>query len=148
MMKYLKLIVFLLIITIAETANATSYVVDTPILNVRSCAGTNCKIIGKLTQGDAVNSIQDYGEWIEIETENGSGYVIKRALKKDNTIVSVIILMFICLLLFFIYMLPARIASNNKNASKIYIVNLILGWIPAIWLILLLAALIGERKEN
>ena len=147
MMKYLKLIVFLLIIAIGGTASAASYV-DTPILNVRSCAGTNCKIIGKLTQGDTVNSIQDYGEWIEIETENGSGYVIKRALKKDNTIVSVIILMFICLLLFFIYMLPAKIASNNKNASKIYIVNLILGWIPAIWLILLLAALIGERKEN
>ena len=95
-----------------------------------------------------MNSIQDYGEWIEIETENGLGYVIKRALNKDNTMVSVVILMFICLLLFFIYMLPARIASNNKNASKIYIVNLILGWIPAIWLILLLAALIGERKEN
>ena len=147
-MKYLKLIVFLLIIVIGRTANAESYVVDTSVLNIRSCAGTNCKIIGKLTKGDAVNSIQDHGEWIEIETENGSGYVIKKALSEDNTITSVIILVFILWLLFFIYMLPAKIASNNKNANKIYKVNLFLGWIPVIWLILLLAALVGESKED
>lgn len=147
-MKYLKLIAFLLVITICRTANAESYTVDTPVLNVRSCAGTNCKIIGKLTKGDAVNSIQDHGEWIEIETENGSGYVIKKALSEDNTITSIIILVFVLWLLFFIYMLPAKIASNNKNASKVYKVNLFLGWIPVIWLILLLAALIGESKED
>ena len=145
-MKYL--IVFLLIITANRTANAESYTVDTPVLNVRSCAGTNCKIIGKLTEGNTVNSIQDHGEWIEIETENGSGYVIKKALSEDNTITSIIILVFVLWLLFFIYMLPAKIASNNKNASKVYKVNLFLGWIPVIWLILLLAALIGESKED
>ena len=147
-MKYLKLIAFLLVITICRTANAESYTVDTPVLNVRSCAGTNCKIIGKLTEGNTVNSIQDHGEWIEIETENGSGYVIKKALSEDNTITSIIILVFVLWLLFFIYMLPAKIASNNKNASKVYKVNLFLGWIPVIWLILLLAALIGESKED
>lgn len=145
-MKYL--IAFLLIITASLTANAESYIVDTPVLNIRSCAGTNCKIIGKLAEGDAINSIQDHGEWIEIETENGSGYVIKKALGEDNTITSVIILVFILWLLFFIYMLPAKIASNNKNANKIYKVNLFLGWIPVIWLILLLAALVGESKED
>ena len=147
-MKYLKLIAFLLVITICRTAHAESYTVDTPVLNVRSCAGTNCKIIGKLTEGNTVNSIQDHGEWIEIETENGSGYVIKKALSEDNTITSIIILVFVLWLLFFIYMLPAKIASNNKNASKVYKVNLFLGWIPVIWLILLLAALIGESKED
>lgn len=77
-MKYLELIVVLLIITVCRTAYAESYVVDTPVLNVRSCAGTNCKIIGKLTEGNTVNSIQEHGEWVEIETENGSGYVIKK----------------------------------------------------------------------
>lgn len=77
-MKYLKLIVFLLIIVVAQITNAGSYIVDTPVLNVRSCAGTNCKIIGKLTEGNTVNSIQEHGEWVEIETENGSGYVIKK----------------------------------------------------------------------
>lgn len=151
-MKYLKLIAFLLVITICRTANAESYTVDTPVLNVRSCAGTNCKIIGKLTKGDAVNSIQDHGEWIEIETENGSGYVIKKALADDASILSVIGVFILIILglwfLFFMYFLPSRVAADNKNANKIYHVNLFLGWIPVIWLILLLAALIGESKED
>ncbi len=147
-MKYLKLIVFLLIIVVAQIANTGKYIVDTPVLNVRSCAGTNCKIIGKLTDGDTANSIRDHGEWIEIETENGSGYVIKNALIEDNTVSSVIILIFVLWLVFFFYMLPTKIAANNKNANKIYKMNLFLGWIPIIWLVLLLAALIGENRED
>lgn len=147
-MKYLKLIVFLLIIVVAQITNAGSYVVDTPVLNIRSCAGTNCKIIGKLLEGKTVEVIQDNGEWVEIKTENGSGYVIKNALSEDNTAVSVIIFIFVLWLAFFIYMLPAKIASDNKNADKIYKVNLFLGWVPVIWLVLLLAALIGESRED
>lgn len=147
-MKYLKLIVFLLIIVVAQITNAGSYVVDTPVLNIRSCAGTNCKIIGKLLEGKTVEVIQDNGEWVEIKTENGSGYVIKNALSEDNTAVSVIIFIFVLWLVFFIYMLPAKIASDNKNADKIYKVNLFLGWVPVIWLVLLLAALIGESRED
>lgn len=107
-MRYLKLIVFFLTITVCRTTYAESYIVDTPVLNVRSCAGTNCKIIGKLTEGDVVNSIQDHGEWFEIETENGSGYVIKEVLSEDNTITSIVMLVFVLWLLFFIYMLPAK----------------------------------------
>lgn len=147
-MKYLKLIVFFLLISLSQPANAKSYIVDTPVLNVRSCAGTDCKIIERLAEGDYVNSIQEHGEWVEIEMGNGTGYVIKKALREDNTIVSVIILVLILWLVFFIYMLPAKIAANNKNASKIYKVNLFLGWIPLIWLILFVAALIGESKED
>ena len=144
MMKYLKLVAFLLLILTSQKVNAESYIVDTPVLNVRSCAGTNCKIIGK----DSVVSIKDDGEWVEIKTENGSGYVIKKALSEDNTIISVIVLVFVLWLVFFIYMLPAKIAASNKNASKIYKVNLFLGWIPVTWVVLLLAALIGESKED
>ena len=151
-MKYLKLIVFLLIIVVAQITNAGSYIVDTPVLNVRSCAGTNCKIIGKLTEGNTVNSIQEHGEWVEIETENGSGYVIKKALADDASILSVIGVFILIILglwfLFFMYFLPSRVAADNKNANKIYHLNLFLGWIPIIWLILLLAALIGESKED
>ena len=146
--KYLKLVAFLLLILTSQKVNAESYIVDTPVLNVRSCAGTNCKIIGKLVEGDSVVSIKDDGEWVEIKTENGSGYVIKKALSEDNTIISVIVLVFVLWLVFFIYMLPAKIAASNKNASKIYKVNLFLGWIPVTWVVLLLAALIGESKED
>lgn len=151
-MKDLKLIVFLLLIAICRTANAESYIVDTPVLNVRSCAGTNCKIIGKLTEGDAVNSIQDHGEWVEIEIDNTSGYVIKRALANDNSVafflVSILVFLPLLWLLIVIYLFPARIAADNKNANKVYKVNLFLGWVPIIWLILLFAALIGENKED
>ena len=73
---------------------------------------------------------------------------MKKALSEDNTIISVIVLVFVLWLVFFIYMLPAKIAASNKNASKIYKVNLFLGWIPVIWVVLLLAALIGENKED
>lgn len=135
-------------IAIAKIAYAETYTVDTPVLNIRSCAGTNCKIVGKLTEGDTVNSIQDYGDWIKIELNTGSGYVIKKALSKNNTVISVIILAFVLWLVLFIYMLPSKIAANNKNANKIYKVNLFLGWIPVIWLILLLAALVGEDKKD
>ena len=151
-MKYLELIVFLLIIVVAQITNAGSYIVDTPVLNVRSCAGTNCKIIGKLTEGNTVNSIQEHGEWVEIETENGSGYVIKKALADDASILSVIGVFILIILglwfLFFMYFLPSRVAADNKNANKIYHVNLFLGWVPVIWLVLLLAALIGESRED
>lgn len=148
-MKYLKLIVFLLIITVGQIANAKSYIVDTPVLNVRSCAGTNCKIVRRLTKGDAVNSIQNHGEWVEIKTENGSGYVIKKALKEDNTVISVIVLVFVLGLIFFIYMLPAKIiVANNENANEIYIVNLLLGWIPQIWFILFVVALFEHRRKK
>ena len=148
MMKCLKLIIFLLIIVIDKAVTADNYFVNTPVLNVRSCAGTNCKIIGKLTEGDSINYLQDHGEWIRIETESGSGYVIKRALSKNHTFFSIVILVFILWLAFFVYMLPAKIAANNKNAGKIYAVNLFLGWVPVIWLTLFVAALIGENRED
>ena len=154
-MRYLKLIIFFLIITACRTTYAESYIVDAPVLNVRSCAGTNCQIIRKLTKGDTIVSIKDDGKWVEIKTENGSGYVIKKALSEDNTLIYMenymiffVMLFFVIWFVFFNYMLPAKIASDNKNFIKIYKVNLFLGWIPVIWLILLLAALIGESNED
>lgn len=151
-MKYVKLIICLLIIMVDQTAHAKSYIVDTPVLNVRSCAGTNSKIIGKLTEGDTIVSIKDDGEWVEITTENGSGYVIKTALREYNPDIEgvfyVMVAIFFLWFVWCIYMLPAKVAAENKNAGKIYKINLFLGWIPFIWLILLFAALIGERKEN
>lgn len=83
-MNWLKYFLLIFIFLTTQKAFAEEYVVDTPVLNIRSCAGTDCKIIGKLTEGEYVNSIQDTGEWVEISTENGQGYVIKRALSKET----------------------------------------------------------------
>lgn len=91
-----------------------------------------------------------------ISTENGQGYVIKRALSKETSnIVSlfsglgsfIFIGLIICFFIF-IYLLPSKVAANNKNADKVFWVNLFLGWIPFIWLILLLAALLGDSRED
>lgn len=145
-MKYFKLIILFLIIAIVQTANTRKYIVNTPVLNVRSCAGTNCKIIEKLTEKNAVNSIQDHGKWVEIKTENVSGYVIKKALKKDNSVIFAIVLAVVLWLIFFIYMLPSKMANNHKNAGTILIINIFLGWIPIIWLILFAISLRKCKK--
>ena len=154
-MNYLKLFLFVSFIFCAHIANAENYIVEVPTLNIRSCAGTNCEIIGKLTEGNIVKPIQDFGEWLEIETENGSGYVIKRAITKkdltkelDSSFASIFILLLVIGVIVFIYMLPSKLASGNKNAKKVFYVNIFLGWIPIIWIILLVAALIGEAKEQ
>ena len=153
-LKYFLLVLFVFLMT--QKTFAVEYIVDTPVLNVRSCAGTDCKIIARLTEGEYVNSINDNGEWVEISIDNSSGYVIKRALRKeisstDTTSTGNGSILLICLgicFLIFIYLLPSKVAANNKNADKIYWVNLFLGWIPFIWLALLLAALLGDSRED
>ena len=111
-----------------------------------------CKIIGKITNGTHVNSVKDHGEWIEIEREKGTGFVIKNALVEEISTETMIIYIVIAIIaiwiLLFFYMLPAKIAKNNKNANKIYMTNLFLGWMPLIWLIVLICALTGEAKEE
>lgn len=155
-MKYIKFIVFLYIVFITHTVSASNYIVNASSLNIRSCAGIHCQIIGKLTKGNIIDATQEHGEWIEIKTESGSGYVTKKYLKKENPpirktaniIIYATIIITAIYIFLLIYMLPSKIASKNKNARKVYVVNLFLGWIPVIWLILLLAALLGESDEN
>lgn len=154
-MYYLKLIFFCLTLFVCNLAHAETYYVNTEVLNLRSCEGTDCKILGKLTSGEAVELLEDKGEWVKVQTDIGEGFVIKRSLTTETQGTSVgeiifsilLFILFVWIALFF-YLLPARIATNNKNADKIYRVNLFLGWIPIIWLILFVAALIGESREE
>lgn len=155
-LKYIKFIVFLYIVFITHTVSASNYIVNASSLNIRSCAGTHCQIIGKLTKGNIIDAIQEHGEWIEIKTESGMGYVTKKFLKEENPpirktvniIIYATIIITAIYIFLLIYMLPSKLASNNKNARKVYVVNLFFGWIPVIWLILLLAALVGESDES
>lgn len=151
-MKYIKLFVFFISLSICSLAQAEIYRVDASVLNVRSCASTSCEIVGKLVSEDSVNVTQDMGEWVEIETTDGPGYVIKSALSADDDIATgffyIIFFLLVIWGVLFIYLLPAKLATNNKNARRVFWVNLFLGWIPLIWLILLLAALVGESKDK
>lgn len=154
-MKYLKVFLFLCALAISGNAFAETYYVNTEVLNLRSCEGTDCKILGKLTSGEAVELLEDKGEWVKVQTDKGEGFVIKRSLTTESSdtgigeiVLNIVFLGVILWIVIFIYLLPSRLAANNKNANKIYKVNLFLGWIPIIWLILFVAALIGESKDN
>ena len=155
-MKYLQILILSLILFCSRFANAETYYVNTEVLNLRSCEGTHCEILGKLTSGDVVEVLNDKGEWVNVRTDKGEGFVIKRSLTTESysvggivdIVVGAVIIVFILWLVWFFYFLPSRIASGNKNADKVYRVNLLLGWIPIIWLLILFAALIGENKED
>ena len=152
-MKYLQILILSLILFCSRFANAETYYVNTEVLNLRSCEGTKCEILGKLTSGEAVEVIKDNGEWVKVQTNKGEGFVIKRSLTTQSSgigeiIVGVFILALVLWIVWFFYFLPSRIAAGNKNANKVYRVNLLLGWIPIIWLLVLFAALIGENKED
>ena len=149
----MKKLVFLLFLMFCSIAHAETYYVNTEVLNLRSCEGTHCEILGKLTSGEAVEVIKDNGEWVKVQTEKGDGFVIKRSLTTESSgivdiAVGVFILALVLWIVWFFYFLPSRIAAGNKNANKVYRVNLLLGWIPIIWLLLLFAALIGENRED
>ena len=155
-MKYLQILILFLTLFCSKFATAETYYVNTDVLNLRSCEGTNCKILGKLTSGETVEVIKDNGEWVKVQTDKGDGFVIKRSLTTQSSgidgivdvVIGALVVAFILWFVWFFYFLPSRIAAGNKNADKVYRVNLLLGWIPIIWLLLLFAALIGENKED
>ncbi|MGL5329500.1 MAG: SH3 domain-containing protein [Peptostreptococcaceae bacterium] len=75
----------------AIEANASSTgVVNTSALNVRSGAGTNHSIIGKLYKGDKVDILESSGGWYKIKLSNGktgwssSQYIDKVNNSEDN----------------------------------------------------------------
>ena len=57
-----------------------SHIVDTNILNLRSCASTNCSIVAKLSLGEGVWLQETNGEWSKIRSEKGNGFVANKFL--------------------------------------------------------------------
>lgn len=47
-----------------------------------------------------------------------------------------------------IWLIPIFCSRKNENATAILWINLFLGWIPVIWIVLLLAALLGKKKNQ
>lgn len=47
-----------------------------------------------------------------------------------------------------IWLIPLFCSRKNENATAILWINLFLGWIPIIWIVLLLAALLGKKKSQ
>lgn len=158
-MKCLKFIIFAFILLICHIANAEVRYVNTSVLNLRSCPSTECEISGKLVSGETVYVEETQDEWAKVRTDKGNGYVVKRSLadhtshytpydSEDHPILTLLFFIFAICIAWFIYMLPATLAQNNKNAARMYKVNLFLGWIPGVWPILLILALVGERVDE
>ena len=55
---------------------------------------------------------------------------------------------FFSILFILIWFIPVLCSRKNENATAILWINLLLGWIPFVWLILLLAALLGRKKNQ
>lgn len=155
-MKCLKSIIFAFTLLICHIANAEVRYVNTPVLNLRSCPSTECEISGKLVSGETVYVEETQDEWAKVRTDKGNGYVVKRSLvdhsassnTEDHHVATLIFFILLLCLAWCIYMLPAKLAKNNKNAARMYKVNLFLGWIPVVWVILLILGMVGERVDE
>jgi hypothetical protein len=43
--------------------------------NLRSCAGTNCDIVGHVAVGDLLGVVAEEGDWYQVQTENGTAFI-------------------------------------------------------------------------
>jgi hypothetical protein len=58
--------------TAAETeTTATYYVTANPYANIRTCASTNCDIIGRAQSGEALTVVDASADWYELRLEDG-----------------------------------------------------------------------------
>lgn len=53
-------------------------------INLRSCPGTDCAVIGRAAQGDRLVLIEDDGAWLHVRTLDGTeGYVLTTLVQKQ-----------------------------------------------------------------
>ncbi len=68
-------------------ANASDMgIINTSVLNVRSGAGTNYAIIGKLYKGNSIDILSSSNGWYKVKLSNGStGWVSSQYVDKNST---------------------------------------------------------------
>jgi uncharacterized protein YraI len=150
-----KLLLIFLCLFITSMANAATRV-NVEVLNIRSCAGTTCNIVGKLSRYDKVIVEKYSGEWAKVKSREGNGFVIRTSLRTESYNSGItgedvgvfLLIIFGIAIGLLVLFTPSLVARNNKNGNKIFWINLLLFWIPFVWLILLIAALLGEQKDN
>ena len=154
-MKKLFLVLSVFGLFATGSASATT-IVNVEVLNIRSCAGTNCNIVGKLSRYDKVIVEKYSGEWAKVKSSKGNGFVIRTSLRVESYNLGItgedvgafLLIIFGIAIGLLVLFAPSLVARNNKNGNKIFWINLLLFWIPFVWLILLIAALLGEQKET
>ena len=71
-----------------------------------------------------LNCLKDKGEWVKVKTDKGEGFVIKRSLTTESSdtgigeiVLNIVFLGVILWIVIFIYLLPSRLAANNKKCQ-------------------------------
>lgn len=83
MKKILCSVVLLVAVIVPCSSFADTMIVKVPVLNVRSCPSTDCSIVKKLKKGDKVKVNDMSGAWVQIESQDKTGYTIKRSLRNS-----------------------------------------------------------------
>lgn len=86
--KILFNILILLMISFSTLScdDEISIVVKVPVLNMRECPSTKCKILQKLKENEKIQVEENQGEWSKIKKNDLEGYVISRSIgEKEST---------------------------------------------------------------
>lgn len=59
-------------------------IVKVPVLNMRECPNTNCKILRKLGKNEEVTVLEDLESWSKIKIGDTVGYVVSRSIGEDT----------------------------------------------------------------
>lgn len=69
---------------VAESDSVAQYYVTASKLNVRKGMGTNYEVLYKLDKGDRVDIIAESGDWTEIKTTQGQGFVSGKYISTEK----------------------------------------------------------------
>ena len=95
-------------------ANAKNMIVNVPILNVRACPSTDCRILMKLYKGDKVKVENVKSGWAKIKNEDKESFVLYRSLRKSY----MYILYYIIGIITGYIILAGIISSFNNRCQK------------------------------
>lgn len=78
-------ILLMISFSILSCDDETSIVVKVPVLNMRECPSTKCKILQKLKENEQIQVEENQGEWSKIKKNDLEGYVISRSIGEEES---------------------------------------------------------------
>ena len=88
-MKAQSIVIFLIIMLLAATANAERLAVSAPVANIRSGPGTSHNILWKVEKYFPLRIIEKSGEWYHFEDfEGDKGWVHQSLVSKISAVVT------------------------------------------------------------
>ena len=72
-----------------STDDAETEIVKTvkvPVLNMRECPKTDCKIVKKLEKNDRLIFEEEFEDWSKVKKDDFEGYVISRSIENEDSI--------------------------------------------------------------